>query len=103
MEIDPEELTKIMVEIAKKYEEWREERENNILKHINKEELEKISKEELILVLYEVLQQACEYEDGTADSLALSAYASGLRLLARLGLFEIESEYGRRVIGRFKV
>ncbi len=56
-------------------------------------------------VLHQVLQQACGYEEEgvlKADSMALSAYAKGLRLLAEYGLFEIEKATGRRVIGVFK-
>ncbi len=72
-------------------------------KNLNKEEFEKLDKKELLEILYSVVYQACEIGDSEGDSRALSAYADALRLLARLGLFEIESEYGRRVIGRFKV
>ena len=51
-------------------------------------------------VLRWVLAQACRRDDGLYDSMALSAYAEGLRLLAEHGLVEITSEYGRRVIAR---
>jgi hypothetical protein len=56
-------------------------------------------------VLEDVLYQAChtrERGDGWMDSMALSANAEGLRLLALHGRVEIESEYGRRVIARLK-
>lgn len=55
----------------------------------------------LLECLSDVLNQACRLSDGTIDSSALSAYAFGLRLLARHGRFVIEHEYGRRVIGHW--
>jgi len=55
------------------------------------------------VVLHDVIWQACGDDDGCVDSRAFSAYANAMRLLARLGLLEIESEYGRRVIGKLKV
>lgn len=55
-----------------------------------------------IAVLADVIQQACAGADGTLDSMALSAYADGIRFLEGAGLVEIESEYGRRVIARWK-
>ena len=76
---------------------------SSVKRAINKEELEKISKEELVEVLYCVMYQLCADEDGKGDSGAISDYARALRLLARLGLFEIEREYGRMVVGKFKV
>lgn len=48
--------------------------------------------------LTEVLEQSCGFEDGV-DSAALSAYANGLRLLAKHKRFVIETEVGRRIIG----
>lgn len=67
--------------------------------------------EELLDVLQDVLEQACgggpyragltkDEIEGRLDSIALSAYARGLRLLAKHKRFEIESQYGRRVIGK---
>ena len=104
MKIDKEEFEEILKELAKKYAEYQRKIKEEFEKHLNREELEKISKEELVEVLYWAMHQACYYdEEEYADSLALSAYARALRLLARLGLFEIESEYGRRVIGKFKI
>jgi hypothetical protein len=64
--------------------------------------------EELIEALIDVTNQGCYSANGTnqdnpeIDSMALSAYAHALRLLAQLGKFEITSEYGRRVIGSWK-
>lgn len=54
--------------------------------------------------LEDVLNQATQTREGWphCDSMALSAYASGLRLMAELGMFVIESEYNRRVIGHWK-
>ena len=46
-----------------------------------------------------VLSQACWNQlDGEYDSLALSAYADGLRLLAKHNRVTITHEAGRRVI-----
>lgn len=70
-------------------------------RYLSRVDYSKVSKKELVRVLYDVLYETCAEDDGRADSRAISAYADGLRLLARLGLFEIEDEAGRRVIGRF--
>lgn len=53
-------------------------------------------------ILRWVLAQACGDREvtGMYDSMALSAYADGLRLLAKHGLVEITHEVGRRVIAR---
>lgn len=64
-------------------------------------------KKELLSVLYDVLMQDCadwsnQKDPYKAHSGAISSYAEGLRILAKHGLFEIEWEYGRTVIGRFK-
>lgn len=57
---------------------------------------------EMILdILESVLHQACTGDDGRTDSMALSAYADGLRILSQYKRFKIDSEYGRRVIGQF--
>lgn len=67
-------------------------------------ELEKENKE-LLETLQSVLCQACESRVATDteppeyDSVALSAYADGLRLLSKYKRFRIHSETGRRVIG----
>jgi len=64
------------------------------------EEADKLeSKKELeeLDILDDVLGQAC-FSDGEYDSMALSAYARGLRFLAKKGIVKIEREYGRRVI-----
>lgn len=70
---------------------------------------------DLIDALEDVVNQACvtfeQVEDGpnpslvqseVLDSMALSAYAHGMRVLARLGRIEIQTSVGRRVIGRWK-
>ena len=93
---------KTYVVIAKEFEEYREQEVKAILSHLNREELEKVTKEELVLALHDVIWQACGDDDGSVDSRAISTYAEAMRLLARLGLLEIESEYGRRVIGKLK-
>lgn len=57
-------------------------------------------REELLDTLVNVLDQACSTpRDEVIDSMALSAYADGLRLLARYGRFTITDQAGRRVIG----
>lgn len=62
-----------------------------------------ISKWKLIKTLYKVLKLKCWYDDENyAWSGGLSAYADGLRLLSKVGLFKIESEYCRSVTGKFK-
>jgi hypothetical protein len=55
----------------------------------------------LVDVLFETISQACEIENGGLfDSMALSAYASAMRLLADYGKMEIVEEAGRRVVAR---
>ena len=58
--------------------------------------------ERLIEALLDSIVQACTNTDGDLDSLALTAYADAMSLLAELGKIEILSEIGRRVIGRVK-
>jgi uncharacterized coiled-coil protein SlyX len=48
--------------------------------------------------LCDVTNQACRMDDGEWDSCAISAYAAGMRMLAKRGVIEIKSEFGRRVI-----
>jgi hypothetical protein len=57
--------------------------------------------DELVDELCDVVHQATRMEDGTLDSMALSANASGMRLLARLGKLTIDKEYGRRIIAHW--
>jgi hypothetical protein len=57
--------------------------------------------EDCIEILEDVLNQACLCEDGTLDSMALSAYARGLRFLARRGRVKVISEHGRRMTAEF--
>lgn len=44
-----------------------------------------------------VIWQACG-DHGGVDSMAITAYADGIRELAKRGKLRIESEYGRRII-----
>ena len=58
---------------------------------------------ELLDVLFGVILQACsvgypQNSDWHLDSMALSYYSDGIRMLAKHGMVKIESEYGRRVI-----
>lgn len=54
---------------------------------------------ELEDLLIDVLNQACQIDTGELDSMAISAYADGLRYLAKIGVFEIKVDRGKRVIG----
>jgi hypothetical protein len=56
---------------------------------------------ELLDTLADVLGQACGQPDGRLDSLALTAYAEGIRLLHRYQRVVIEEERGRQVVARF--
>lgn len=58
-------------------------------------------RDELALHSQDAVNQACADKDGLIDSMALSAYADVLRLFAEMGMFTIEREHGRRVIGRW--
>ena len=64
--------------------------------------------DELLDVLADVINQACgpvyvdATDSGELDSMALSAYADGMRLLAKHGRFQILHEAGRRVIGQWE-
>lgn len=42
-----------------------------------------------------------DVNEGLLDSMALSASAKAMRVLAKAGRIEIVSEYGRRVIGKW--
>lgn len=56
---------------------------------------------ELLDALEDVLFQACwDSLEEVLDSMALTAYANGMRLLAEYGRIEIVNEYGRRVIAK---
>jgi hypothetical protein len=57
---------------------------------------------EALDALEDVISQACygSGADDEFDSMALSAYADGLRLLAEHGRVVIVREYGRRVIAK---
>ena len=61
--------------------------------------------QELLDVLGWVINQACSGKHGGTDehldSMALSAYADGLRLLEKHGRVRITHEYGRRVIAEW--
>ena len=57
--------------------------------------------EEVLDVLEDVVNQACLAGDNLVDSMALTAYADAMRLLARHGRLDVEDEDGRRVIGRW--
>lgn len=83
-----------------------EEGQKSVERH-TQERIAKLEKEnkELLETLQSVLFQACESRAATDteppeyDSMALSAYADGLRLLSKYKRFRIHDESGRRVIG----
>jgi hypothetical protein len=53
--------------------------------------------ENLLDALEDVINQACGDNGDTLDSMALSAYARGMRVLAEYGRVKIEQDAGRRV------
>lgn len=58
-------------------------------------------REELLDVLEDVLCQACGTDkEDELDSMALTSYARGLRLLAKYKKIKITSEYGKSVIAK---
>lgn len=62
---------------------------------------------ELLETLDDVIHQACYVptdmiKQGYYDSRALTAYADGIRVLAKHGILEIEKESGRRIIAHRK-
>jgi len=64
--------------------------------------------DDVIEALIDMVQQHCLIQDhkhgedvDVLDSMALSANADAMRLLARLGKLVIKNEYGRRVIGHW--
>lgn len=61
----------------------------------------KVSRADLIDALLDCVNQSCRQPDGTLDSMALTAYADALRVLAALGEVTIVAEHGRRVIAKF--
>jgi hypothetical protein len=52
----------------------------------------------LLDALEDVVNQACGDNGGQLDSMALSSYARGMRILAEHGRIKIEHDVGRRVI-----
>jgi hypothetical protein len=61
----------------------------------------RVERDDLLDTLEDVINQACWIDGGGLDSSALSAYADGMRLLAKHNRLVIEREYGRRVIGHW--
>ena len=59
-----------------------------------------VTREDVIEALADVVGQSCQVGD-QLDSMALSAYADALHLLARLGMVKIEMVTGRRVIAHW--
>ncbi len=96
-----EEIMSVVEKIAKAFKEWEETQWKKLKEIVTEDKLKEIDVYELVLTLYWVLHQSTADENNEADSRAISSYARGLRLLAKLGLFKIEHEYGRRVIGKF--
>ncbi len=94
---------KALGELMTEFEKFKKDEIVKLLDTVDYEELAKIPKVILVKYLYYAMVQACADTNNNGDSMALSYYADALRLLAKLRLFEIEDEYGRRVIGKFKV
>lgn len=61
----------------------------------------KAERDDLLETLADVTNQACRMDDGILDSMALSANAGAMRVLAEHGVIVIDEEYGRRVIGHY--
>ena len=57
--------------------------------------------EEMLEALEDMVNQHCSIENGELDSMALSANADAMRLLAKHNRIVITSEYGRRVIAKW--
>ncbi len=55
---------------------------------------------ELLEALECTVNQACGMDD-CIDSMAITAYAEGMRLLAEYGRIKITGDVGRRVIGEW--
>jgi len=92
-------IKKALEEFIKIVEESEKEKER-ILDSID---YNKVTKKELVAILYEILIQDCWTEKGREGfSHCMSAYAEGLRILAKLGLFEIKDEAYRCIRGEFK-
>jgi len=81
----------------------RRKHNNEIVERLN-EQSNQI--EDLSNSLLEVLWQACSTREASADdsmdSFGISAYADGMRQLAKLGKVEVEVDVGRRVICHIK-
>jgi len=92
------------------YESWHETRfyivddvdANKAKDTARIQELEEGNKE-LLDGLCDVINQSCGMDDGTLDSMALSAYADGMHILNKYGRLKITKEAFRRVIGEWVV
>lgn len=61
------------------------------------------ARDEILDALESMVHQHCgDTEDGAIDSLALSANAEAMHVLAKYGRLDIEVECGRRVIARWR-
>lgn len=59
--------------------------------------------DELLEYVESAVIQACALGDGVLDSMAISTWADGIRLLAAHGRVDITEEYGRRVIAKVRM
>ena len=74
--------------------------DSSAIKHrINKENLKKLSKEDLITVIAELVSQHC-CSDGNCNTGALSADATAFAVLSIAGLMKIEKAYRRYARGK---
>ena len=64
-------------------------------------ETESDRERDLLVILADVVNQGCHVDAGVVDSMALSAYADAMRVLADYGVLIIDHEAGRRVIGHW--
>lgn len=56
--------------------------------------------DDILDALEDVITQACSRGE-TVDSMSFTSYAYAMRLLSRYGRLKVDSDLGRRVIGRF--
>ena len=88
--------------MKKEIEEWindwieriRHDTDSYVKKHIDADKLKDISKEELITVIYDLIDQYC-YDDKECSTDALSCNAEAIAILSKVNLADIHRAYGR--------
>lgn len=86
--------------IKKKKMELKDTTEIN--NYYDKNRLDSYTKEELLNVIYHLVEQCCCDWDGNCDTEALTYYAWAFALLGDVGLVDIESAIYRRAIGKLR-